>query len=146
MDELDQGILTEFQKHGFQKSHILASLLGVGERTIHRRVNDMKSEGIIKIIAIPDFVSFGYKAWAKVGIRVEPKSLSYVAHQLVDSPSIYFVAYALGTFDIIIAVRFDSVDSLTYFVNSELTKIRGVTSTETMVLTSPRKCYHFSWP
>ena len=146
MDELDQKILNELQKQGFQKSRVLASLLGVGERTVHRRVNNMKSEGIIKIIAIPDFVSFGYKAWAKVGIKVEPKSLSYVAHQLVDSPSIYFVAYVLGTFDIIIAVHFDNIDSLTYFVNSELTKIKGILSTETMVLTSPRKYYHFSWP
>lgn len=145
MDELDQKILNELQKQGFQKSHVLASLLGVGERTVHRRVNNMKSEGIIKIIAIPDFVSFGYKAWAKVGIKVEPKSLSYVAHQLVESPSIYFVAYALGTFDIIIAVHFDNIDSLTHFLSSELTKIKGILSTETMVLTSPRKYYHFSW-
>lgn len=146
MDELDQKILNELQRQGFQKSRTLASFLGVGERTIHRRISTMRSEGIIKIIAIPDFVSFGYKAWAKVGIKVEPKSLSYVAHQLVENPSIYFVAYVYGTFDIIIAVHFCDIDSLTYFVNSELTKIKGILSTETMVLTSPRKYYNFSWP
>jgi len=146
MDELDQKLLNELQRQGFQKNRSLASLLGVGERTVYRRISAMRREGIIKIIALPDFVSVGYRAWAKVGIKVEPKSLSYVARQLVESPSIYFVAYVYGTFDIIIAVRFSDIDSLTYFVNSELSKIKGILSTETMVLTSPRKYYNFSWP
>jgi hypothetical protein len=56
----------------------------------------MRREGVIKIIALPDFVLFGYKAWAKIGIKVKPQSLSYVAGQLVKNPSIYFVAYAYG--------------------------------------------------
>lgn len=146
MDELDQKLLNELQRQGFQKNRSLASLLGVGERTVYRRISAMRSEGIIKIIALPDFVSFGYKAWAKVGIKTEPRYLPRVARQLADSPSIYFVAYVYGTFDIIIAVHFSDIDSLTYFVNSELTKIDGILSTETMVLTSPRKYYNFFWP
>jgi len=146
VDELDQKILNELQKQGFQKSRTLAYLLGVGERTVHRRITTMRREGLVKVIALPDFISFGYVAWAKIGIKVEPKSLSYVARQLVENPLVYFVAYSYGRFDIIIAVRFGDIGCLTYFVNSELTKIRGILSTETMVLTSPRKYYNFSWP
>ncbi|MBW1612475.1 MAG: Lrp/AsnC family transcriptional regulator [Deltaproteobacteria bacterium] len=146
MDELDQKLLHELQKQGFENSRTLASLLGVGERTVHRRISAMRREGIIKIIALPDFVLFGYKAWAKIGIRVKPQSLSYVASQLANNPSIYFVAYAYGPFDIMIAVHFYNIDSLTIFINSELTKIKGILNTETMVLTSPRKYYNFSWP
>jgi DNA-binding Lrp family transcriptional regulator len=146
MDELDQKLLNELLSHGFQNSRTLASLLGLGERTIHRRISAMRREGIIKIIALPDFVSFGYKAWAKIGIKVKPQSLSYVAGELAKNPSIYFVAYAYGPFDIIIAVHFYNIDSLTCFINTELTKIKGILSTETMVLTNPRKYYNFSWP
>lgn len=146
MDELDQKLLNVLQRKGFQNSRTLASLLGVGERTVYRRISTMRSKGIIKIIAIPDFVLLGYRAWAKVGIKVEPQSLSYVADQLVNNPSIYFVACAYGTFDIIIAVHFYDIDSLAHFINSELTKIKGIISTETVVLTSPRKYYNFSWP
>lgn len=146
MDELDQKILNEFQRQGFQNSRTLSPLLGVGERAVFRRINAMRREGIIKIIALPDFVLFGYEAWAKIGIKVKPRSLSYVADQLSKNPLIYFVAYAYGTFDIIIAVHFYDINSLTWFINSELTKIKGILSTETMVLTSPRKYYNFSWP
>jgi DNA-binding Lrp family transcriptional regulator len=146
MDVLDRKILNELQTQGFQKIHIIASHFGIGERTISRRISAMRREGIIKIIALPDFVLFGYKAWAKIGIKVKPQSLSYVAGQLANNASIYFVAYAYGPFDIIIAVHFYNIDSLTFFINTELIKIKGILSTETMVLTSPRKYYNFSWP
>jgi len=146
MDKLDQKLLNELQRQGFQKNLVIASLLGVGERTVYRRINAMRREGIIKIIALPDFVLFGYKAWAKIGIKVKPQSLSYVAGQLAKNPSIYFVAHSYGTFDIMIAVHFYNIDSLTCFINSELTKIKGILTTETMVLTTPRKYYNFSWP
>jgi len=146
MDELDRKLLSELHSQGFQKSTALAGRFGVGERTIRRRISAMRSEGIIRIIAVPDPVLFGYRGWAKIGIKAEPKSLSNVAHELVEHPSIYFVAQSLGMWDIMIAVHFDSIDKLTHFTNSELTRIRGVLSTETMMLAWPTKYYNFSWP
>ena len=146
MDELDQQILSEFERSGFQKSATLAHLLGLGERTVHRRINNMISDRAIKIIAVPNPVLFGYKAWAKIGIKVAPEYLNRVARVLVEHPSVYFVAYALGRFDIVIAVRLDTFDRLTYFVNSELTRVKGILSTETWMFLSPRKYYRFSWP
>jgi DNA-binding Lrp family transcriptional regulator len=146
MDELDKNILSELQNKGFQKSNTLASLLGVGERTLRRRIRNMRNKGIIKIVAVPNPVSFGYRGWAKIGIRTAPGYLQDVASQLVQCPSVYFVAYSIGTFNIMIAANFRSVDRLAHFANSELTKIKGVQSVETMILICPRKYYHFSWP
>jgi len=146
MDKLDQEILSELESRGFRKSAALAPLLGVGDRTIRRRVSIMRSKGLIKIIALPNPVLFGYKAWAKIGIKVEYGSLFQVARKLIEHPSVYFVAYAIGTFDIIIAVRFYTIDGLTHFVNSELTRVRGILNTEAMMLVWPRKYYNFFWP
>ena len=47
--------------------------------------------------------------------------------------------------DFVIVVSFGSINELSYFANFELTKISGILSTETMVLTQPRKYYGFSW-
>lgn len=146
MDELDHKLLGELESKGFQKSTTLAPLLGVGERTIRKRISDMRSKGIIKIVALPNPVLLGYKAWAKIGIKVELGSSYRVACELAEHPSVYFVAYTIGTFDIIIAVHFYTIDQLTHFVNSELTNVKGILSTETMMLICPRKYYHFSWP
>jgi len=146
MDQLDQKLLTELQARGFQKSNNLSKVLGVGARTIHRRIGAMKSKGLIKIVAVPNPVLLGYKGWAKIGIKIEPKCLFEVTQELVKHPSVYFVAYSLGTFDIIIAVEFYTIESLTFFANSELSRIKGVLRTETMILMCPRKYYRFSWP
>lgn len=146
MDELDQKIINELEHLGFQKNATLAHILGVGERTIRRRINIMISNMAIKIIAVPNPVLFGFSAWTKIGIKVAPEFLSRVARVLVGHPSVYFVAYTLGRFDIIIAVHFDTIDRLTYFVNSELTRVKGILSAETWMFASPRKYYHFSWP
>jgi len=146
MDKLDLQILSKLQSEGFQKSTTLACILGVGERTIRRRMNIMITNKLIKVIAVPDPVLLGYRAWAKIGIKVVPEFLKNVARMLVTHPSIYFVAYALGRFDIMVAVHFDTVEKLTHFVNSELTRVKGILSTETMILSCPRKYYHFSWP
>ncbi len=146
VDKLDQELLSELQNQGFQKSTVLATRFGVGERTVRRRINTMKRKGIIKIVALPNPVLSGYKAWAKIGIKVRPGMLFRVAQELVEHPSVYFVAYSLGIFDIMIAVHFNTMDMLTYFVNLELTKIKGTLSVETMILANPRKYYNFAWP
>ncbi len=146
MDDLDKKLLSELQSKGYQKSSILAPCLGVVERTIRRRINIMKKERIIKIIAVPNPILFGYRAWAKIGIKVKPSSLFQVVQELIRHRSIYFVAYSLGRFDIMIAVHSESMDRLAYFVNSELPKIKGISGTETMLLMSPRKYYNLSWP
>lgn len=146
MDKFDQKLLTELQNKGFQKSAALAPLFGVGERTIRRRINIMRSKEIIKVIALPNPVLFGYKAWAKIGIKVEPGASYRVARKLVGYSSVYFVAHTIGTFDIIIAVHFSTFDGLTYFINSELSKVESILSTEAMLLIWPRKYYRFSWP
>jgi Lrp/AsnC family transcriptional regulator, regulator for asnA, asnC and gidA len=146
MDALDQKLLGELQVSGFQKSEKLAANFDIGGRTIRRRIGAMKNKGIIKVIAVPNPVLLGYKAWAKIGVKVSPAASDQIARQLVEHPSIYFVASSFGKFDFIIAVYFDTLEKLTQFVNSELTLIPGIQSTETMILISPRKYYNFSWP
>ena len=146
MDKLDRKLLGELESRGFQRSTVLAPRLGVGERTIRQRINAMKRKGTIKIIAVPNPVLAGYRAWAKIGIKVKPGSLLDVTHKLIEHRSIYFVAHSLGTFDIVIAAHFDIMERLTYFVNSELAKVEDILNTETMILMCPRKYYNFSWP
>jgi len=106
----------------------------------------MRTKGIIRIVAVPNPILLGYRAWAKIGIKVIPGFLEQVARELASHTSVYFVAYAIGTFDIISAVRFHTTEGLSHFVNVTLPRITGVQNTETMILMCPRKYYHFSWP
>lgn len=146
MDELDQKLLNELERRGFQSTTTLAHCFDVGERTIRRRIGNMLSEDIIRVVALPNYPLLGYRAWAKIGIKVEAGHLSSVARRLVEHPRIYFAACALGRFEIIIAVSYKTTDGLMYFLNSELTKVKGIRATEAMMLVHPSKYYNFSWP
>lgn len=145
MNELDQKIAYSLQLKGFE-SKLIAGDVGVSERTARRHLHRMIKQQMIKVVAISNPVLCGFKAWSKIGIKIEPNYLNSVARTLVGHPAIYFAAYVLGRFDMIIAVHFDTVDKLAYFVNSELVGIRGVVNSETWMLAYPRKYYHFSWP
>lgn len=146
MDELDQKLLDELERYGFQKAAILAPKLGVGQSTIHRRISSLRRKRVIKVIALPNPVLFGYEAWAIIGIKVEPGSLYDVTRALVEHPSTYMVAFSLSEFDIMADVLFDTFDKLTFFVSSELMRIKGILRTETILLMCPRKYYNFFWP
>jgi len=146
IDELDRKLLDELERRGFQSTTTLARRFDVGERTIRRRIGNMLSKDIIRVVALPNFPLLRYRAWTKIGIKVEPGYLTSVARRLVAHPRIYFVAYALGRFEILIAVNYKTTDGLMYLLNSELTEIKGIRSTEAMMLVHPSKYYNFSWP
>ena len=146
IDELDRRLLNELDKGWSQRAATLAHRLNVGERTIRRRISNMLRDDIIKVVALPNFPLLGYRAWAKIGIKVEGGQLSSVIRWLVEHPRIYSVACALGRFEILIAVDYKAIDGLMYFLNSELTEVKGIRSTEAMMLAYPIKYYNFSWP
>ena len=145
IDELDRRLLNELEKGWSQRAATLAHRLNVGERTIRRRIGNMLRDDIIKVVALPNYPLLGYGAWAKIGVKVEGGHLSSVIRWLVEHPRIYSVACALGRFEILIAVDFKTTDGLMYFLNSELTEVKGIRSTEAMILAYPIKYYNFSW-
>ena len=145
MNEFDKQVLHELVEKGYIKNSTIAKGLGVSERTVKRSINKMRDKGLIKIVAIPNPLLLGYEAWAKIGIKTEPGLLSEIAHKLISHPSVYFVAYAIGKFDIIIAVHFYKTEELIRFVNLELLEVNGILATETMILSVPRKYYDFHW-
>ena len=145
-DELDLKILDELYSRGWQRATVLASALGVGERTIYRRIRNMRRKGIFDTIPVPNPVLLGYKAWANIGIKVSPGYLYNVVRNLLRQNSIYGVHLCLGRFPIMAVVMFETFDMLTFFVNSELQAIEGIRSIETLPYIYPRKYYQFFWP
>lgn len=146
MDSLDERIITDLVAKGFQDSATMANLYGLSERTIRRRIKNIVDSEFVKVVVTPNFLLLGFRAWARIGIRVEPGAIHTVARELVANPSIYFVGYTLGIYDIIISVYFDTFDRLTFFVNTELSKMEGIRFVETMLLTNPRKYDLYYWP
>lgn len=145
MERIYKNIL-ELQLQGIIKNKIIAHMLGVGERTIQKHVSTMLESGMIKIVAVPNPVLCGFMGWARVGLKIEPSRISHVARILIDHPATYLVVYALGRYDIIISVYFETIHKLDYFINYELKRIKGIIDIETSIFSAPRKFIPFSWP
>jgi len=146
MDKLDENLILQLENKGTLNYAILANDFGVSERTIRRRIRDLISFNHIRPIVIPNLVKLGFRAWARIGLRVSSGTFREVARTLVSNPSIYLVAASLGRFDIMIAVYFNSIDQLSHFVNAELTAIKGINMVETFLLVHPRKYNQLYWP
>jgi DNA-binding Lrp family transcriptional regulator len=146
MDRLDQEIMMTLEKHGLIGNDKLAHIHGVNERTIRRRISNLLDNNLVKMVVVPNIVLLGYKAWARIGIRVKPDCLDEVVRALVKHPAVFFVAYTLGIFDIVISTHFRTIEELADFIDLELTRIKGIISVETMLLVSPRKYNLFNWP
>lgn len=146
MDDLDKKILKFLQGHGFEAVPLLSSQLSTGERTIQRRLKNMRDKGAFKVIAVPNLVSLGYRGWAKIGIKVDSLQAENVANALADHPNVYLVTHALGLHNIVIAVAFKSIEMLTHFVGFELNNMEGILSKDTMLFARPIKYYRYNWP
>lgn len=146
MDQLDEELILHLEIEGICDYSVLASKYGVSERTIRRRINNLTHSQIIRPVIVPNLVLLGFRAWARIGINISPGSFTSVTHKLVTNPSVYLVTATLGRFDFIISVFYDSIDKLACFVNSELTKIKGIYAVETFLLVHPRKYNFFYWP
>lgn len=146
MDQLDGNLILQLENRGTQNYSILANDFGISERTVRRRINNLINFDYIRPIVMLNLVKLGFRAWARIGIRVTPGNFTEVARTLISNPSIYFVAATLGRFDFIIAVYFNSIDELSHFVNTVLTRIKGINVVETFLLVHPRKYNQFYWP
>ena len=146
MTQVDKEITNLLALEGYQTSKYIALKIRMSERTVSRHLDELIKQRTIKMVAVQNPVLCGFKAWSKIGIRIEPGYLEKVAQILVKYPEVYFVAYSLGRFDIIIGTHFETINRLTHFMSNELTSIEGINSSETLILASPRKYYSFRWP
>lgn len=146
MDEVSTKIIKAFETQGYLKTATLATQLGIGERTVRRRVHVLINNGLVKVITLTNPILLGYNYWARVGVKTKIGFLHDVTIHLTKHPSICFLSESVGRFDLISGAAFKSIDQLAYFANLELPKIQGIQSAEVFPLVWPRKYFHFYWP
>ena len=72
MDQLDGNLILQLENKGTLSYSILASDFGVSERTVRRRIRNLINFSHIRPIVMPNLVKLGFRAWARIGIRVTP--------------------------------------------------------------------------
>ncbi len=133
LDKLDQKLVTQLQKTGRLSYVALAALLGVNERTVRNRVNDLLKNGFIKISAVPDLAALGYNFTGIVALEVRLADLRSIAETLAKHPNVCYIFNVTGRFDFIVIVVARSSKEFANLMESFISPIPGILRTETFV-------------
>ena len=89
----------------------------MSEGTIRNRVQSMKQNGALKIVALADPMAIRYQADAMVGIKVAtPGTPREVAERLAQHSEVVYVLWVSGRYDLLIEVVCDTSESFQQFL------------------------------
>jgi Lrp/AsnC family transcriptional regulator for asnA, asnC and gidA len=134
MDNLDLQILNALQEDGRTPFTQIAKKVGVAESTIRTRYASLVEEGIVQTIAVIDPFSVGYNSPALIGISTEPGAINAVAHILEQMPEVSYLVLTLGGYDLMVEVFCRDREHLTDLITNQIQTIKGVRSTETLII------------
>lgn len=132
-DPLNRRIFEMLRDDGRRSFSEIAGVLGVSEGTIRNRVNAMRRDGQMRIVALVDPVVAEYETDAMLGITVAAgTSPSAVAERLGRSPEVVYILWVSGRFDLLVEVVADERDALLGFLEAHVHNQPDIASVETM--------------
>ena len=131
LDTIDRGIVSLLLEDGRISSAEITRRIGhVSERAVRYRIERLVRSGVIRISAIVNPQAVGFTVIGDVLIDVAPGKLQDVAAQLVEFPTISYLAGSVGEGDLSVQVYARDTEELLRFVNEVIGKVPGVTRTK----------------
>jgi Lrp/AsnC family transcriptional regulator for asnA, asnC and gidA len=129
IDPLDRRIIDLLRVDGRRTYVELAEELGVREGTIRRRVDQLISDGVIRIAARL-VARQGHRVL--VGLRIGGDS-SGIASEVLAIPHLVRAAQVAGVFDWLLWIDYDDDAELLEIVENQVRALRGVIGVEIIV-------------
>lgn len=119
----------------FETNTVIAKKLGVSEGMVRQRVKKLQEAGIVKIRALrnPEVLENQQLAILTVNIA-ESKLLDRKAKEILTLEKVLSVSIVSGQYDLMVEVLVDSNKGLIKFLTEQLSKIEGISRTETFLL------------
>jgi Lrp/AsnC family transcriptional regulator for asnA, asnC and gidA len=131
LDAIDRGIVSLLLEDGRISSAEITRRIGhVSERAVRYRIERLIRTGVIRVSAIVNPQAVGFSVIGDVLIEVAPGKLQDVAAQLVEFPTVSYVAGSVGEGDLSVQVYARDTEELLRFVNEVIGKVPGVTRTK----------------
>jgi Lrp/AsnC family transcriptional regulator for asnA, asnC and gidA len=136
LDEKDEAILQSLEIDSRKGTQAIADSLSLPRVTVHDRIRRLKEKGVIKRFTIQrDPRAVGLELRAFIFIRCERGQIDRrdVAEQLIALPFCIRVSIITGDWDLLVEVVASSMDTLGDAILDQLSKVPGVSGTQTMV-------------
>jgi DNA-binding Lrp family transcriptional regulator len=131
VDDLDLRIIEALQRDARSSNRRIAGGLQVSEGTVRTRLRRMEEEGLLRIRAVSDVLSFGIRAAATVGVHVEAGAIERVAEGLRAVPGVAAIIRSVGEFDFVLIVIAPSREALLEQLLGGIQAVPGIRATET---------------
>jgi Lrp/AsnC family transcriptional regulator, regulator for asnA, asnC and gidA len=132
LDGANRAIIEALQRDGRRPYGAIAEEVGLSEAAVRRRVQRLRDNGVIQIVAVTDPLQLGFNRQAMVGIRVEG-DVRQVAAKVAALDEVDYVVICAGSFDLLAELVCEDDENLLRLLNDAIRSIPGVRSTETFL-------------
>ena len=133
-DELNRRIIAILETDGRTPFSEIAQALNVSEGTIRNRVNALRDNNMLRIVAVADPVVQDYRTDALLGLKVASGvSPAQVAARVQDDPRVVFSLWVAGRFDLVLEIVSDDADALQRFLEDEIHSATDISDVEVLL-------------
>ncbi len=129
LDEIDFKIVKFLQENARTPFTQIATELGVTERTVRMRVQQMQTEGILSLVGVVNPVKVGLRVQTLVLISAETNKLNGVIEALKKIDEVRYMVLTSGEYQLFIEILTKDYDELSEFLMKRLNCIDGIRST-----------------
>ncbi|NJC73195.1 Lrp/AsnC family transcriptional regulator [Planosporangium thailandense] len=131
LSELDRSLIRLLQLDGRRSFAAISRELGIPEKTIRRRVNELLESRVIQITTVADPAVLGYTVAALVGIRVDGRrGIKPLIESLAKLPAVDYAVITTGRYDALVEVLCRDTAELLTAVDESFVRAPGVRSAE----------------
>jgi len=142
LDSIDRSIARMLHQDGRRSNVEIARELGLSEGAIRRRIDRLLTSGQLQVRGYVEPEIAGLNTRVMILFTVELARLGEVSKLLSAMPEILSVKWLTGEYDLSAEAAFESDTHLMAFLNDRISRITGVTRTQTMHVVSVRKEIH----
>ncbi len=133
-DKSDLQIVNMLLEDGRMPASEIARRVGLSERVVRYRIDQMVESGVIQVSAIVNPEAFGLIVKADVWMEVDSDQIVNVSKKLAKYDTVTYVACSIGENDISIQVVAADTQEIYHFVTEVVRKIPGVRKTTTSIV------------
>ncbi|UOF90726.1 Lrp/AsnC family transcriptional regulator [Fodinisporobacter ferrooxydans] len=133
LDDLDYEIVKFLQDNARTPFTHIAGQLGVTERTIRTRVQQLQKDGILRLVGVVNPVKAGIRVQSIVQLSVRDAFLDQVVEKLNELDEVRLIVLMTGEFQLLLEVFTRTNEELSDFVMNKLNKIEGITRSNVMI-------------
>ncbi|WP_432182409.1 Lrp/AsnC family transcriptional regulator [Streptomyces sp. NBC_00063] len=134
LDAADQAMLAVLRRDGRATFTDLQKAAGLSESTVKRRLEALRSTGVLYFDMQYDHESLGQDVTAMLWLTVAPRALADVGRALAEHREVHFAAATTGQANIVASAQFRGPDELYTYLSEKIGALDGIQAVESSLV------------